>query len=155
MRFHKTILRLITLTYIFQNYAIFIISIKKGIMKKIILFLLFFCAFKSSQAQQTSITVFKPNDTSKVIITNKDYILKYDIGSDWTKDSKTGTMIIPISFFSNGDFPLIFADSKKITYDEMMKINRSTIKSMNILYPTDTATIKYGDEGKNGVVLIN
>jgi hypothetical protein len=47
------------LTYLFQEYAIFIIS-KYGIMKKVILLLLVLVAFKCSPAQQITIPTSKP-----------------------------------------------------------------------------------------------
>jgi len=127
-------------------------------MKKIILFLLFFVGFKSSRAQQKSTTGFNLNDSSKIIVTNKDSILKYDIGSDWSLGIRNSpftklTTITSISIDSANP-PLYLLNGKKITRDEMNKIDHNTIKSINVL-KDKAATLKYGDEGKNGVILIN
>jgi hypothetical protein len=64
------------LTYLFQEYAIFIIS-KYGIMKKVILLLLVLVAFKFSPAQQITIPTIKPilklSDTLIVINAYSNY----------------------------------------------------------------------------------
>ena len=95
--------------------------------------------------------------TPKVVVTNKDSILKYDIGSDWSNyNAKSSTLkVIPLtnSTFLNGNPPLILVDGKKITHDEMNKISPNTIESVNVL-KDPAATEKYGEEGKNGVILI-
>ena len=117
--------------------------------------------FETYMTKDTTILITKrlsiPKDSSKVVITNKDSILKYDIGSDWSNyNSKSTTLnVIPLtnSTFLNGNAPLIFVDGKKISHDEMRKINPSTIESINVL-KDKLATEKYGEEGKNGVILI-
>ncbi len=48
---------------------------------------------------------------------------------------------------------LMFVDGKKITHDEMGKINPNNIESMSVL-KDKIATDKYGNEGKNGVIEI-
>ena len=117
--------------------------------------------FKTSIRKDTMILITKGlsilQDSSKVVITNKDSILKYDIGSDWSNyNAKSTTLkVIPLtnSTFLNGNPPLILVDGKKITHDEMSKINKNTIESINVLKDA-IAVNKYGDEGKNGVILI-
>jgi hypothetical protein len=119
--------------------------------------------FKTSIRKDTSIFVvpnfhLKKVDSSKVVITNKDSILKYDKGSDWNNYNSTSKAIkvIPLNntvLLNGNDAPLIFVDGKKITHDEMSKINPSTIESINVL-KDKTVTNKYGEEGKNGVILI-
>ncbi len=115
--------------------------------------------FQTNIRKDTAIYITKllsrSNDSSKVIITNTDSILKYDIGSDWSNfNTKSSTLkVISTPLFANGNAPLIFVDGKKITHDEMSKINPGTIESVNVLKDKAT-TLKYGDEGKNGVILI-
>ncbi|MDJ1481370.1 M56 family metallopeptidase [Cytophagaceae bacterium YF14B1] len=50
--------------------------------------------------------------------------------------------------------PLYIVDDKQITKGEMDKIDPQTIESINVL-KDESATKKYGDKGKNGVIEIN
>ncbi|WP_040288128.1 TonB-dependent receptor plug domain-containing protein [Bizionia argentinensis] len=49
--------------------------------------------------------------------------------------------------------PLIIIDGKVATKNAMDKLNPNSINSVNIL-KDKTATIKYGNKGKNGVIII-
>ncbi|SNR82441.1 M56 family metallopeptidase [Lutibacter flavus] len=53
---------------------------------------------------------------------------------------------------SNGN-PLYILDGKEISKEDMEKINPDNIKSVNVL-KDESATTKYGEKGKNGVVEI-
>ena len=64
------------------------------------------------------------------------------------------TTIVLVSKDTTRKQPLYLLDGKKITHDEMSKIDPATIESINVL-KDKTAVDKYGEEGKNGVVLIN
>jgi len=64
------------------------------------------------------------------------------------------TTIVLVSKDTTRKQPLYLLDGKKITHDEMSKIDPATIESINVL-KDKTAVDKYGEDGKNGVVLIN
>lgn len=49
--------------------------------------------------------------------------------------------------------PLIFVDKKRVTSDELKQLNRDDIESVSVL-KEKSATAIYGDEGKDGVILI-
>jgi bla regulator protein BlaR1 len=53
----------------------------------------------------------------------------------------------------DGKTPLIFVNGKTFTDREMEALNPDSILSINILKDA-TAVLKYGEEGKNGVILI-
>lgn len=63
------------------------------------------------------------------------------------------TTIVLVTNDTTGKQPIFFLDGKKITHDEMSKINPNNIESMNVL-KDKAATDKYGNEGKNGVIEI-
>ena len=58
-----------------------------------------------------------------------------------------------IALKTNGKDPLYMVDGKEITKEEMNNISPETIDKVEVL-KGDTATEKYGDKGKNGVILI-
>ncbi|MBO3097298.1 M56 family metallopeptidase [Gelidibacter pelagius] len=58
-----------------------------------------------------------------------------------------------ISISNNGERPLYIIDGEEITKKEMEKMDLSTFGTIEILKDED-ATKKYGEKGKNGVVLI-
>ena len=64
------------------------------------------------------------------------------------------TTIVLVSKDTTRKQPLYLLDGKKITHDEMSKIDPATIESINVL-KDKTAVDKYGEDRKNGVVLIN
>jgi hypothetical protein len=49
--------------------------------------------------------------------------------------------------------PLVILDGKKITPEEMERIDPARITDVRV-YKKDTAVVKYGDEGKNGIIVI-
>lgn len=95
------------------------------------------------------INLIKKADTSqvRVVFDDKKFAVKYN--DTIPKNSKVivgkkDTLLSKVLFVLDG---------KKITRDEMSKINPNNIESMNIL-KDKTAIDKYGDEGKNGVLEI-
>jgi bla regulator protein BlaR1 len=65
---------------------------------------------------------------------------------------KTDTKIKILS--SDGEAPIMMLNGKEISHEEMKKINPNTIDSMDVI-KGEKATLKYGDKGKNGVILIS
>lgn len=54
---------------------------------------------------------------------------------------------------NSGERPLFILNEKEISYEEMQKIDPNTIQSINV-FKDKKAIEKYGDKGKNGVVVI-
>ncbi|PTX59475.1 TonB-dependent receptor-like protein [Kordia periserrulae] len=55
---------------------------------------------------------------------------------------------------SNGkEKPLVFVDGKKVSYEKFKDLDADNIKTVEVL-KGESATKKYGDEGKNGVILV-
>ena len=73
--------------------------------------------------------------------------------SDSVKQIKKQVIVIHTDKDSIKGEPLIFIDGKKISKAEMNDINPNTIKSINV-WKDSMAVVKYGSEGKNGVILI-
>ena len=67
-------------------------------------------------------------------------------------NGKDGGVIVTDELKQNGT-PLIYLGDKKITMEEMSKIKRETIESVNVL-KEESAIKQYGEEGKDGVILI-
>ncbi len=69
--------------------------------------------------------------------------------------TKSDTITYKIKGISsvNGASPLIIIDGKELSQEELEKLNPNTIKSMIVLND-ETATKKYEDKGKNGVIEI-
>ena len=57
------------------------------------------------------------------------------------------------TIYNSKETPLIFLNGKEITSDEMKKIDANSIKSVNVI-KGENALQKYGDKGKNGVLII-
>ena len=53
----------------------------------------------------------------------------------------------------NDDKPMILVNGKEVSAEEMKRIDIETIKSMNVI-KNEMATKKYGEKGKNGVIVI-
>ena len=53
---------------------------------------------------------------------------------------------------NSSERPLFILDEKEISYEEMEKIDPNTIKSINV-FKIEKAIEKYGEKGKNGVVV--
>ncbi len=64
---------------------------------------------------------------------------------------REGKKTDPLKYAENP--PLVFIDGKKISADEMRTIDPNDIKSIEVL-KDKSATEKYGEQGKNGVILI-
>jgi len=102
-------------------------------------------------------TIEEDNDNNtriKVIKYDSDteenvFIIKED-GSKTTKHTSKNVMV-----FSDNDEedPLFLLDDKEISKEEMGKINPDNIKSIEVL-KEGAAIEKYGDKGKNGVIII-
>ncbi len=58
-----------------------------------------------------------------------------------------------IVFKNNQEKPLVIVDGKKITSDELANINPNSIVSVDVL-KDKAATKPYGEDGKNGVILV-
>lgn len=77
----------------------------------------------------------------------------------WTSDDDEKVIIngkkeTKVSIISSDDkTPLMILNGKEITHEEMNSINPNTIDKVEVL-KDENATIKYGDKGKNGVVVI-
>jgi Antirepressor regulating drug resistance, predicted signal transduction N-terminal membrane component len=74
--------------------------------------------------------------------------------SDSTKQVKHEIVIIKHPDDSTHAEPLILIDGKKVTKAEMQQIDPETFSSVNI-FKDSLAVSKFGDEGKNGVIVIN
>jgi len=86
-------------------------------------------------------------NSKKVWVTNVDdkddtYIIELD-------DSKKNIFISD----DNGKSPLFIIDGKEVSKDEITKLDSDKIESVSVL-KDKSATEKYGDKGKNGVVII-
>jgi len=91
----------------------------------------------------------------------KDGVIKITTKKGHKKKHKKGTGFdisinktdIQIGAVNDNNNPLMFIDGKKISHDELKKIDSNQIESVNV-YKEDQAIKKYGDQAKNGVVEI-
>ena len=67
-------------------------------------------------------------------------------------DGKNGVIIV-VTKLVNENSPLYFLNGKKISKAEMTNLDANSIDSINVL-KDKMAVEKYGEEGKNGVILI-
>ena len=70
-----------------------------------------------------------------------------------TKDDDAIKKHKVVKIETDGKEPLYLIDGKEITREEMNNISPETIDKVEVL-KGDSATEKYGDKGKNGVVII-
>ena len=54
---------------------------------------------------------------------------------------------------NNNEYPLIIVDGEEISMTELKKINANDVKMFSVL-KDKTATDKYGEKGKNGVIIV-
>ena len=80
---------------------------------------------------------------------NNIFVIKTDNDSIH-KMSKKGNLVV---FNSGKGEPLYFADGKEITSEEMKKISPDTIEKVEV-FKGEKAIEKYGEKGKNGVILL-
>ncbi|MDE3143085.1 MAG: hypothetical protein KGL19_02950, partial [Bacteroidota bacterium] len=88
----------------------------------------------------------KMRKDSMVVVVPKKVIKTQD-----SLNKKKPLSIVQIGNDTTGKQPIFFIDGKKITDDELSKINPNQIDHMNVLKGKE-ATAKYSEEGKNGVV---
>jgi hypothetical protein len=110
----------------------------------------------NGSGRKDTVVIISNNDSARhnnLYETRSDnlYKTKSDNLYETRSDLKNGVTIV--TEMTPGTQPLFFFDGKKITHDEMSKIDPATIESMNVL-KGENAIVQYGDEGKNGVVLI-
>lgn len=73
-------------------------------------------------------------------------------GNDQLKGDPTGT-IVGMTFYPSGPDPLYIVDGKRTTAEEAKNIDKARIASVEVL-KNEAARAKYGDDGKNGVIII-
>ena len=91
----------------------------------------------------------KPDFDKEMVITMK----RITIGIDLGDDKKTETSLTGFSLDKYEGDALLLVDGKEMSKSEMEKINQDKIESVTVL-KKESATILYGEKGKNGVVLI-
>ena len=94
---------------------------------------------------------------------SEDIIIEEKEGNVWISDDKDSKEIITISngkrknnvYISglNGKDPLFIIDGKEVKKGEFQKIDPDKIESVTVL-KDESAREKYGDKGKNGVIII-
>ncbi len=85
------------------------------------------------------------NDT---VITHADTV--YILG----KDKNDIVKIAPVNNANSANKPLIILDGKKVPYSVMSSLNPDLIKSVDVLKGESATATMYGEEGKNGIVII-
>lgn len=70
------------------------------------------------------------------------------------KDKADVVKIVPVNSANSADRPLIILDGKKVPYNVMSTIDPNLIKSVDVLKGNSAVSTMYGEEGKNGIVLI-
>ncbi|OIR13170.1 BlaR1 peptidase M56 [mine drainage metagenome] len=108
-------------------------------------------AFRTAQKQNDALTQNVSKNNSSETNIGKNEI--GNVGSFNDTKLKRDTNIFQVKSDTAGKQPIFFMDGKKITHDEMSKINPKDIESINVL-KGKSATLKYGDDGKNGVIEI-
>lgn len=105
-------------------------------------------------------TVEKAED-NLVIVLQPDHVVVVGVGTMKSLQgtvhgidiqSKDGKEVIGISTLG-GKQPLYIVDGKRISHEDMQKINLMEIESISVL-KNETSASSYGEDGKNGVVLI-
>jgi TonB family protein len=77
----------------------------------------------------------------------------YEMRSDNNEVPPPPAPAHPIDMLQNGQKPLIIVDGKEMSVD-LNALNPNSISSISVLKGGDNATTKYGEKGKNGVILI-
>ena len=70
------------------------------------------------------------------------------------KDKEDVVKIVPVNSANSADRPLIILDGKKVPYNVMSTLDPNLIKSVDVLKGNPAVSTMYGEEGKNGIVLI-
>lgn len=93
------------------------------------------------------LAVFIFNFNTKVIAQNKDdnQVVKFVKKSDSTTTFKLKS--------DNAKHPLLIVDGKEFPHEKLESINPDHIEAINVL-KDENVTKKYGDKGKNGVIII-
>ena len=94
--------------------------------------------------------VKKGRKTGKVNVGNKTIEVKADTATPTTKG--IGIFVID-EMKGNLENPLLFIDGKRVTMKEMQALDTQTIDHIEVLKDKASTEI-YGEEGKNGVILI-
>lgn len=100
-----------------------------------------FFSFVGFQTQKV-----KPDFDKEMLITMKRAVIGIDAVGNAPSESEIIKIPGPVPY-------LIIVDGKEISREEMEKIHPSTIESVSVL-KQESATILYGEKGKNGVILI-
>ncbi|HHV86996.1 MAG TPA: TonB-dependent receptor plug domain-containing protein [Petrimonas sp.] len=105
--------------------------------------------------------VVEKSEDNLVIILQPDDVITVGVGAmrsfqgimqDVEDKSKESKEVIGISTLS-GKRPLYVVDGKQISHEDMQKINTEKIDAVSVL-KNEASTSLYGEDGKNGVVLI-
>lgn len=92
------------------------------------------------------------NESEFIIIRRKGQLGQTD-GAEQNNSIGVVTLTETRSEPNDGEKPLIFIDGKKVPYKEMTDIEPENIFSVNV-FKGASAVKEYGEEGKNGVILI-
>tara|TARA_R110001583_G_scaffold145096_1_gene297131 strand:- start:81114 stop:82871 length:1758 start_codon:yes stop_codon:yes gene_type:complete len=106
-------------------------------------------SYKTDETGKIKIEVIEDNDNASEH--NNVYIIKTD--SDKMNNTKISKKENFVFVNSKDDEPLYILNGKEISKKEMVKKNPEDIESINVL-KGESAKDKYGDKGKNGVILI-
>jgi hypothetical protein len=71
-----------------------------------------------------------------------------------SKDKNDIIKIVPLNSLGTADKPLIILDGKKVPYSTMSTLDANLINSVDILKGESATSTMYGEEGKNGIVII-
>src|SRR5690606_4486022 len=114
-----------------------------------------------------SITILKDEEATKkygdtngngvlLILSNDPSYVKSKSGQliSLSENQNKKTNNISIATTKSDSNPLYILDGKEITAEELHAINTNSIESINVL-KDKKATEKYGEKGKNGVIIVN
>ncbi len=103
------------------------------------------------EPKKVAVELFRlEGDTTKIYIVKKEDSL---VENSVESEPKTGGDGIKLRSVKPGEEPLYLVDGKEITREEFKKISANDVESVNVLRDK-SAIEKYGEKGKNGVVLI-
>jgi len=105
--------------------------------------------FLNNEELEKTNYVFVTSDGETKTWTSKDGKKEKIIVKEIHKSNKNNALF----FSSDNEKPIVYVDGKLSDNDEFEKINPNRIKSVSVL-KDKTAIEKYGDKGKNGVILI-
>jgi bla regulator protein blaR1 len=99
------------------------------------------------------VIITSKGENDKVVVEEKPTSDMKFIITDTKSGSKSTMTIGKNAEITEGKKPLVVVDGKELDYEKLEKLNPNNIKSINVL-KDKSATDKYGEKGKNGVLEI-